>query len=107
MTRGHEAVILLASASRSMALVTVQNNYPSLSNSIYFSHHCRCFRKHPRAGMAHSDDIFFLEILSYVQANEPTTKWQIFHEGLQTRRLLSFLADVMVMPSPKLTLRRV
>lgn len=48
--------------------------------------------------MAHSDDIFFLEILSYVQANDPTAKWQIFHEGLQTWMQLCSLAEVIVTP---------
>lgn len=55
-------------------LMLIQDNYPSFLNSIYSPVHIRHFPKHLRARTAHKDGIFFLEILSYVHVNEPTTQ---------------------------------
>lgn len=97
-----EGLILLSPAA--WLLVSVQSNHPSSLNSIYFSDLSCCCQMHPRARTAHNDAIFFLEILCYVQANEPTAKWQMLHEDLQTWTQLSSLTEVIVMPSYYLNL---
>lgn len=94
----HGGLILLDPASWSLTLGVYPEQQFSFNN-IYFSDHSHCFPKHLRARMAHNHAIFFLEILSYVQTKEPTAKWQMLHEGMQTWAQLSFLAEVMVMPS--------
>lgn len=54
--------------------------------------------------MAHNNDILFLGIFSYVQANQPTTKWWSFCKDLLTSIRLSSLADVMVHQANRLNL---